>query len=243
MISDLELLIKLQEIDLKISELARAREEFPSTISVYSSIIKTASDLVDKTNKRIADVISDKKSMEDKISDAKTQLDKSQERLNTIKTNREYDAVHTQIENFKNTLTSGDVKLKTLAQEAELLQQSLENETVELEKIKSENEPQIAEIKSKIDTLEISIEALTTQRNEIMARVPKTVLRTYDYILKRRKNGQVLSFVKGDARTCSVCFKILEPQLINEIRKSNKMIVCQNCGSIFIWQSEEIKEA
>jgi predicted nucleic acid-binding Zn-ribbon protein len=243
MISDLELLIKLQEIDLKISELVHAQEKFPSTISAYSGTIKTASDSVDNISKRIADVVSEKKSTEEKISDARIQLDKSQERLNTIKTNREYDAVHTQIENFKNTLTSGDSKLKTLIQEAELLQQSLEKETAELEKIKSENEPHIAEIKGKIDTLGVSIAELTAQRNEIIAMVPKAVLRTYDYILKRRKNGQVLSFVKGNARTCSICFKILEPQLINEIRKGNKMIVCQNCGSVFIWKNEDLKEA
>jgi predicted nucleic acid-binding Zn-ribbon protein len=86
----------------------------------------------------------------------------------------------------------------------------------------------------------VSIAELTARRNEIMATVPKAILRTYDYILKRRKTGQVLSFVKGDARTCSVCFKILEPQLINEIRKGAKMITCQNCGSIFIWKNEDI---
>ena len=107
-------------------------------------------------------------------------------------------------------------------------------------KIKSENEPHIVEIKGKIDTLGVSIAELTARRNEIMATVPKAILRTYDYILKRRKTGQVLSFVKGDARTCSVCFKILEPQLINEIRKGAKMITCQNCGSIFIWKNEDI---
>jgi uncharacterized protein len=240
MIPDLESLIKLQEIDLKISELTRAQEEFPSTISSYSGTIKKASDAVDGINKRLADVVAERKSMEEKIADAKTQLDKSQERLNTIKTNREYDAVHTQIENFKNTLTSGDAKLKTFDQEAELLRQSLEKETAELEKIKDENEPHIAEIKGKIDTLGASIDELTAQRSVIMATVPKAMLRTYDYILKRRKTGQVLSFVKGDARTCSVCYKILEPQLLNEIRKGVKMITCQNCGSIFIGKNEDL---
>lgn len=239
MIPDLESLIKLQEIDLKISELVHAQEEFPGAISSYSGTIKIASDAVDNTRKRLAEVDSEKKAMEEKIAEAKIQLDKSQERLGIIKTNREYDAVHTQIENFKNTVLNGDSKLKMMAQEAVLLQQSLEKETAELEKVKDENEPHIAEIKGKIDTLGVSITELTAQRNQIMAVLPKAVLKTYDYILKRRKTGQVLSFVKGDARTCSVCFKILEPQLINEIRKGNKMIICQNCGSIFIWKKEE----
>jgi predicted nucleic acid-binding Zn-ribbon protein len=236
--SDLESLMQLQEIDLKISELTRAQEEFPAAISTFSKTIKNASDSVDALSKRLTEAVSEKKSIEDKLADAKTQLDKSQERLNTIKTNREYDAVHTQIENFKNTLAGGDSKLKALAQNSEQVQQSFDAASAELEKIKLENEPHIAEIKAKVDTLSASIAELVEQRGKIVGAVSKALLRTYEYILKRRKNGQVLSFVSPGARTCSVCYKILEPQLIGEIRRGAKMTTCQNCGSIFIWKIE-----
>jgi len=240
MMSDLESLIQLQEIDLKISELKRAQEEFPAAISTFSSAIKSASGSVEAAGKKLAEAIAEKKSIEDKLADAKLQLDKSQERLNTIKTNREYDAVHTQIENFKNTLAGGDSKLKALAQNSGQLQQSMDAAAAELEKVTLENGPKIDEIQAKVDTLSASIAELTEQRGKIIGLVSKSLLRTYDYILKRRKNGQVLSFVDADKRTCSVCHKILEPHLISEIRRGAKMTTCQSCGSIFIWKSETV---
>ena len=128
--------------------------------------------------------------------------------------------------------------MKKFDQEIELLQQSIDKAAAQRDAIGSENAPRIAEIKGKMDTITASIDQATAERAGIIALVPKPLLRTYDHILKRRKNGNVLSFVTGDARTCSVCFKILEPQLINEIRKANRVMTCQNCGSIFIWKGE-----
>jgi len=64
--------------------------------------------------------------------------------------------------------------------------------------------------------------------------INKSILRTYDLIRKRRKQGRVISHVT-ETRTCSVCYKELEPQLMNEIKRSSKLIMCQSCGSIFIW--------
>jgi len=119
------------------------------------------------------------------------------------------------------------------------LQQSIEKAKADLEKIISDNASEISELKGKMDAIGSSIAAMTQERNAVIGSVSKPLLRTYNHILKRRKNGQVLSFVDGADRTCSVCYKILEAQLINEIRKSDKIIVCQNCGSIFVWKEDE----
>ena len=238
MISELEALIKLQWIDVRISELVRAREGFPATIASLEAHVKKAQDGLDALIKKHNDLLHEKKTIEAAISDAKAQLDKSQELLNTIKTNREYDAVHTQIENFKHIVSGGDARLRNFDNEAEQLLRSIDNSKAELDKITSESGPKFAEIQSAMDTMGSSISQAVAERDQLVALVPKSLLRTYDYILKRRKNGQVLSFVDGGKRTCSVCFKILEPQLINEIRKANTIITCQNCGSIFVWKDE-----
>lgn len=239
MLSDLELLIQLQTIDRRISDLLNSQKEFPASIASLTDIVKKAADAVEDISKKATAVLNEKKSLEEKIADAKAHLDKSQELLNSIKTNREYDAVHTQIETFKNVVSSGDAKLKNFGQETEHLQEAVEKARAELEKVKDENAPKISEIKEKMDTINASIEQAGAQRAQIAAQVPKPLLRTYEHILKRRKNGQVLSFVSDTGRsTCSVCFKILEAQLVNEIRRSNKVIICQNCGSIFVWKTE-----
>jgi len=238
MIADLESLIKLQQIDLRISEQVRAKAEFPASIAGLETTVQKARNALDGLLKKQKAILDDKKSIEEKISAAKASLDKSQDLLNSIKTNREYDAVHTQIENFKQVVSGGDARLKNFDQEAQQLQESIDAANASLEKIKSENDPKIAEIKSKVDTISAIIEQAVSERSAIVAKIPKPLLRTYEYILKGRKNGRVLSFITEEARTCSVCYKILEPQLVNEIRKANKVIICQNCGSMYVWKDE-----
>ena len=237
--SDLASLMNLQSIDTRINELNRESEVFPASLSKLEALIKRSRDTVDGMTKKLNALFEEKKTLEGAIADAKAHLDKSQELLNSIKTNREYDAVHTQIENFKAIVSSGDAKIKKFDLDAAELQQSIEKAKAELEKTMSDNASEITELKSKMAAIGASIAAMTEERNTVIGSVSKPLLRTYNHILKRRKNGQVLSFVNGGDRTCSVCFKILEAQLVNEIRKSDKIIVCQNCGSIFVWKEDE----
>jgi uncharacterized protein len=231
--------MNLQSIDTRINELNRESEVFPASLSKLEALIKRSRDTVDGLTKKLNALFEEKKTLEGVIADAKAHLDKSQELLNSIKTNREYDAVHTQIENFKAIVSSGDAKIKKFDLDAAELQQSIEKAKAELEKTMSDNASEITELKSKMAAIGASIAAMTEERNAVIGSVSKPLLRTYNHILKRRENGQVLSFVNGDERTCSVCFKILEAQLVNEIRKSDKIIVCQNCGSIFVWKEDE----
>jgi uncharacterized protein len=239
MIKDLESLIQLQTIDLRIHELVLSQSNLPRTLSDLERAVSAVQKTVDAVQKQLAANAAEKKSFEEKVADAKTALDKSQERLNLIKTNKEYDAVHTEIENFKSIIAGADSRMKQLSEETDKLHQSLETHKADAEKIKSENEPKISDLKTKIASIDSSIAGIKQERAAITASMPKPLLRTYDHILSRRKNAKVLSMITNDTRTCSSCFKVLETQLINEIRRGTKLLTCQNCGAIFIWSDPE----
>jgi hypothetical protein len=245
MIKDLELLVQLQSIDLQIHEQIQSQSELPKALSGLEKAIAGGVKAVENVQKQLGANAAEKKSFEEKVLDAKNALDKSQERLNSIKTNREYDAVHAEIENFKGIIAGADSKSKNLLAEADKLAQTLEGKKEDLDKIKSENEPKITELKAKIASIDSTVAALKLERNGITASIPKSILRTYDHILSRRKNGKVLSFVGVNSKTCASCFKVLETQLINEIHRGTKMLTCQNCGAIFVWEgnSEEKTES
>jgi predicted nucleic acid-binding Zn-ribbon protein len=242
MIRDLELLIQLQTIDLRIHDLIQSQSSLPRSLAELERAIAAAAKTVDAVNSELAANAMEKKSFEEKVADAKTALDKSQERLNSIKTNREYDAVHAEIENFKSIIAGADARKRSLLAEADKLTLSVEEKKTELEKIKAEREPKITELKAQIASIDSSVASLKLERSAINSGIPKSLLRTYDHILSRRKNAKVLSFVGIDSQTCSSCFKVLETQLINEIRRGTKLLTCQNCGAIFVWSEESVEK-
>ena len=242
MIKDLELLVQLQTIDLRIHELIQSQSDLPKSLSELERSIAAAGRAVDNVNNQMDSNAAEKKSFEERVVDAKAALDKSQERLNSIKTNREYDAVHAEIENFKNTIAGADAKMRNLLAESDKVTQSLEAKKEELEKIKADCEPKISDLKAKIASIDSSVAALRKEREGITVGIPKSLLRTYDHILSRRKNAKVLSFVSHDNSTCSSCFKVLETQLVNEIRRGTKLLTCQNCGAIFVWGETAVEK-
>lgn len=235
MIHDLESLIQLQKIDARIYQFMQSQSDYPAALAELKGSVSKAKRSVDSALEKAAGLEGEKKSVQEKVEEAKIALEKSQGRLNSIKTNREYDAVHAEIETFKSVIAGADGRIKHLDEELEKQKLAIDEATAAFEKIKTENEAKIADLSSKISSIDSFIALLKKERDAIIAAVPKPLLRTYEHILSRRKTGKVLSFVNNDTRTCSSCFKVLETQLINEIRRGTKLITCQNCGSIFVW--------
>lgn len=241
MIEDLVCLVQLQEIDLRIKEQELAQEEFPSAVKELEGQINKAKASHDNAISKLQQAESEKKSFEEQIQHTKDMLDKSQDRLNSIKTNREYDAVHAEIETQKNMINNAEQRRKNLDDEINRLKTAAEENSKTLESTKAENEPKISDLKQKIDAIDSNIAEITKERDKVTPKISKQTLRTYDQIHRKRKNGKALSLVSS-SKTCTVCYKVLEPQLYNEIRKGNKIILCQNCGSIFVWDEKAAGE-
>lgn len=231
---DIENLIRLQELDLQIHELEQSKIDLPVAVEEREGTIRQAEEDLQETSTKLADAKSQVKEIGERIQSANDALSKSQERLNAISTNREYDAVHAEIENSKSIVATGQDKLDNANQQAETLSEKEKTAQENLEKIKSEHEPEIKDLKEKIASIDSRIAEVVEKRNQIVPLLPKHILNTYEFILKRRKNGRVLSLV-DDSRTCTVCFKRLEPQIINELRKAVKTPSCQSCGSLLVW--------
>jgi predicted nucleic acid-binding Zn-ribbon protein len=237
---ELEYLVLLQEIDLRIREQELAQEQYPAAVTDLEQGISKAKATLDNAIKKLQKAESEKKAFEDQIENAKTHLEKSQERLNSIKTNREYDAVHAEIEAQKNMLNNAENKSKILNDEIQKMQANKDNCSSEFDRIKSENEPRIVELNAKIGAIDTNIAKISKERDVLIPKISKQYLRTYDLIRKKKKTGKALSTVL--TRTCGACYKVLEPQLINEVKRGIKLILCQNCGSILIWSDNTPKE-
>jgi uncharacterized protein len=234
MLRDLEYLVQLQEIDQRIYEQELAKEQLPATVNELEQTVAKAKTAMETAAKKLAEVEATFQSSEDQVANAHTMLDKSQERLSSIKTNREYDAVHAEIEAQKGIIHSSESRRKKLTDEIEQLKAQADAAAQEYEKIKGENEPKLTELRAQIDAIDTVIAGIEKERVAVTPQIAKSTMRTYDLIRNRRKHGKVISIVSED-RLCTTCFKVLERQLVNEIKRSTKIILCQNCGSIFVW--------
>ena len=59
--------------------------------------------------------------------------------------------------------------------------------------------------------------------------------------LRKGKNGLAVSTVNPVKHSCQGCHKRLPPQKVQEVRKNNDIIFCENCGRILVWDAEAAK--
>ena len=236
-------LIELQKVDIRVIELEKSKEEYPKTVEELEKAISEAKAVLENTESKIDEIKNEKKSVEELKTKAKISLEKSQERLNTIKTNKEYDAVHSEIETHKNIITTADKKLQKFSDEKEALENELIESKSVYDKIVENSQPQIDELKAKIATIDSAIAEVVSERDTLVPKISKQLVRTYDHIRTGRKRGTVLSIVDQNNRTCTVCYQMLQPQVINKMRKENNIEYCQSCGSILILKESVSNEA
>jgi len=234
MIQDLEYLVKLQGIDLRVREQEQAKEQYPKAVADLEGRIESAKAESAAIESRLAHLASDIEAAGVQAEKLRESLGKSQERLSSIQTNREYDAVHKEIEAQKALLASAESRKTALEADVEKGKAAKEEAEKAYETAKSELQPQIEDLKTKIGAIDSVITEIMAERDKISGNISHSTLRTYDSIRTKKKSGRAVSLVNQE-KTCGVCFMILQPQLCSEIRRGTKIILCESCGSMLIW--------
>jgi len=73
------------------------------------------------------------------------------------------------------------------------------------------------------------IESLARQKNEKIKEVNQEIAALYEQIV-RNKRGVALVQVQGE--TCPACQMQLRPQMLNELKLKEKIVICENCSRL-----------
>ncbi len=83
--------------------------------------------------------------------------------------------------------------------------------------------------------LEETRKTFLQDRDGIIPQIPSEQVNLYTKI-SHKKNGIALSPVRDEF--CSMCHMRIRPQVLNELREENEIILCENCGRILYWKKK-----
>lgn len=232
---DIELLLKMQEIDYYIGELERSKDYIPDMIETLKREIDDCYDASKNYSERLTEAKLEQKNIEMEVHATKDALEKYQKQMLTIKTNKEYDALVKEIDESKETIASGEDKILMLMGEIEELTAKVEEYETKCDDLKKNNTSQLDTLQTQIDSVEEKRKIKEDERKNIQVRIPKNIMVVYERIRRGRGGMAVVSVKK---RACGACFKQLEPQLVQEIKKGERLITCDSCGRILVWTGE-----
>ena len=161
-------------------------------------------------------------------------MKKLQAQMMSIKTNKEYDALISQIDNAKETISEKETEILELIEKIEKLESSIDDYNKKAEEIKEQNEKQLAILQEKMDSVGSIIDSKEGERTRIMVKVSKRTISVYERIRKNRGGDVVVPVRK---RACGACYKALPPHRIQEIKRGDQIITCDNCGRMLLWQN------
>lgn len=224
-----KLLVELQGLDTQIFKLEKDLGSMPEEIKKMEGEFKENAGNLKKLEEGLKALQVNRKEKELDLEAKEGTIKKYQIQLYQVKTNKEYTALEQEIARVKadNSFLEEDI-IKILDQI------DAENQKIAKEKefLKTE-ETRLSEERKRMDgdakRIEGDLSRLKGQRSELVNNVDKSILLKYERIV-RNKDGWAVVPVANEA--CQGCFRILPPQVINEIKMRKDLVFCDNCARI-----------
>jgi predicted nucleic acid-binding Zn-ribbon protein len=234
MLSDLQMLLDLQTIDYDLGELERSKEYIPDMMENLRREVSEVEELYQRTEQELSESRVTQKNLELEVKTKQEELKKLQGQMMSIKTNKEYDALISQIDNVKETISERETDILELIEKVEKLENGIDDYKKKAAEVKEQNEKQLAILQEKMDSVGSKINSKEDERNRIAVRVSRRTMSVYERIRKNRGGDVVVPVRK---RACGACYKALPPHRIQEIKRGDQIITCDNCGRMLLWQN------
>lgn len=236
MIKELEVLIEMQKKDDVIGEKQILTETLPKQLnSLKTNLTESEAELARIKHLLEENKVSQKHN-ELKISENNDKIAKYKNQLLIIKTNKEYKALNSEISHLEaNNSSIDDEILELMEAEAELKEQLIEAEKNH-KSAKNEFKENEERLKKRIKEVKQQIQDIRDERNKIAEDLPRNIVKRYAALIKHKARKAVVYKI-NDA--CSGCGYRIRPQLIIEIDRGDKIINCENCGRIIVYEPQD----
>jgi predicted nucleic acid-binding Zn-ribbon protein len=235
-VENIEQLRSLQSIDDGIKAMETELEQLPKNLEAAREDFNAVEGKTKVAEEALEAIRKRRRSLEQEISDADESVIKYENDKIKVKTNTEFRALNTQIDQQK--------EIKSGLEDQVLLSYDEEEEAEELSKKLEEELAMVSRsVESREEELRIRGEEdrkrlleLQAQRTGLIEKMAPRILSRYEMI-RGRKGGIAVVNVRRSA--CGGCHTQQPPQKVNEIRKQDALHNCDFCGRFLVWGVDE----
>ncbi len=231
MLPDVEKLLELQVADQEIRKLKDEIAELPKRIAVIEQKLAGTKAHLEKARAAAKADESNKKKFEAAIQDLQGKISKYRDQSLAVKTNEQYKALLQEIQFAEQEIRINEdrilevmVNVDAREKDVKTAEARLKAETAEIEKEKEDARRVTAEDEKKLAEW-------NAKRDGLRGGVGEDILRHYERVMKFRGTG--LAEVRG--QKCMGCQVMLRPQIYNEVKIGQKLMVCDSCQRIFYY--------
>ncbi len=229
MLPELQHLIHLQEIDTALERARRRIAEIPTVQQSLETRAAARAAAVQAVKDRVAATSTTRRDLEKEVAAVQTRLSKYKDQLMAVKTNKEYQAMQTEIATAEGMVRSFDDRLLELmeATEQEAADLKAAEAAMKTEQAAIAGEQQALDAEKGTQAAEI--ERLTAERAALTGQIPRDAMMIYERVAHGRR-GQAMAEARDGL--CTVCHVRLRPQVFQKVRANDSIIQCDSCQRI-----------
>jgi len=231
----LDLLWELQRIDLELRSIKDSQEGYPKEIKRLDEKQKIEKEKIQKDKEKIELLEKERRRKEGQLSIEQEKIKKTEGRMFEVKTNKEYQALLTEIETLKGANSREEEEILQLLDEMDELKKSLSKREKEIGATLAKIEGEKKILQEKMGRDQEILKRQMERRESVTKQLESTLYKLYNTLKEKRKGVGVVS-VKQE--TCQGCFVNVPPQMFIEVQKNNTLIRCPNCNRILYWEGD-----
>lgn len=230
--SDLQHLVHLQDLELNAERIRRRVADLPQVQAALDERVARQTASVDAVRTRLSANQAARREIEKDLAAVQGRLSKYKDQLMEVKTNKEYQAMQTEIGVAEQNVRGHEDRLLERMEETDALTAELKTAEGTLKTEQAE----VAREKQALDAEKIALEEelhrTDAERETVASQLSPQALSLFQHVAKHRR-GVALSEARDGH--CTQCHVRLRPQVFNDVRRNDALIQCESCSRILYY--------
>lgn len=236
MVQDLQVVVRLQELDNRVGDLTREIATLPKHVAeiekkLFGGEQKLKADQAALTANQLT-----RKKTEGDIQLNEQKISKLKDQMRIAKTNEQYKAFQNEIAFCEGEIRSAEDRILELMGAAEPLDKNVKAAETSLKEEKKQVEAEKASAREQTAKDQAALAHLMDERKTLTSSIPPPVLQLYERIRKGRGGVAIAEAVEG---RCSKCRVSLRPQFMQELKRGEKIMTCESCQRILFYNAPQ----
>jgi hypothetical protein len=232
MLPDISKAIRLQILDDRVAELSREIATLPAHIAEIEKKLDAHQRTLDLDRKAQTANQADRKRLEGEIQTHEQKISKLKTQMMDAKTNDQYRAFQHEIDFCTQEIRRHEDRILELMTESEPLEVNVKTAQAALTIEKQQVEAEKVRARERTAADQKEIDTLRKERTGVLAEMTPIVASEYERIRKGRAGVAIAEVVGG---RCSKCNIQLRPQFLQELKRSESVMVCESCKRMLYW--------
>ena len=221
-------LVELQDIDSQLDDLNGLLGDLPKMVEELNEQESRLLSKIEEDKKRLKEINLSIKKSETTNSEIQEKINKLTDQLFLVTNNKQYDALTSEIDHFKEQKDENDSHIISSMDEKEILEKSMNENETSLEDLKTDLGIRRKKLETALSETSEEKAALEKSREQQISKIDFSTIQIYTKVISARSGVAVVS-LSGDA--CGGCGAALPIQMASEIRAAAAHTHrCDNCG-------------